>query len=103
MVLVSHLMGLVPEFKYLSVNWLICLNVSERAVLHPFCTCMIDISHIMGYTRVTYSFKDVVQLFRITAFVDREEFLQAWDEGDYVFVCSGVDCFLVVVPERMYV
>jgi hypothetical protein len=66
----SHLMGLVPEFKYLSVNWLIRLNVSERAVLHPFCTCMIGISHIMGYMRVTYYIKEVVQLVRITVFVD---------------------------------
>ena len=42
----SHWMGLVPEFKYLYVNWLTRLNVSERTVLHPFCICTIDISCI---------------------------------------------------------
>jgi hypothetical protein len=56
MVLVSHWMGLVPEFRYLSVNWLMRLNVSERAALHPLCTCTMVISHIMGYMRVTYFF-----------------------------------------------
>ena len=51
MVLASQYTGLFPEFRYLSVNWLTRLNVSERALLHPFCICMIDISRIMG--RVT--------------------------------------------------
>jgi hypothetical protein len=57
----SHLTGLVPDARYLSVNWLMRLNASERAALHPFCIYTVGSSHITGYRmRVTYTFEDFI-------------------------------------------
>jgi len=102
MALALHWTGLDPEFRYFSVNWLTRLNVSERALLHPLCICMIVFSPVMGYMWTTYSFNEFVELCGIAVPVDQEKLLQPRDELEDPLVHSSIYFFLVIVTGEIY-